>query len=137
MSIIAGFIGGMISGTISWFVTNYYGRNLQRFWDLRREIEVALRAPNDCARLSDLASELHGLNAVTPYPISLVRHICGYNLRSAVDALESFSDLQGNDKYEIADLRVQVQNFLRLPVDPTDRQLAGVIRRINGREGLS
>src|SRR5262249_46247442 len=113
-------------GVIAWFATNYYGRNLLRFWELQREIQIALRTPNDGARLIELASQLYGLQAVAPSLGCFGR----YDLRSAVRALESFSELRRYDSHEIADLRMRVQKCLRLQIDPNDRERAERLRRI-------
>lgn len=115
-------IFGFIAGTLSWFATNCYGRSLKRFWDLQFEIQIALQTLDDCARL---ASQLDALQSFMP-PLIGSR----YDLGSAARSLRSLSELHGNDSHEIADLRVQVQEFLRLPVDPKDRKLAERIRRL-------
>jgi hypothetical protein len=128
---IFGFIGGAIAGGISWFGTNYYGRNLKRLWDLRLEIQTALRTPDNRARLSDLASQLYGLQAVMP---SLFMRFLRCDLRSAVGALESFSELRSNEgEYQIAERRVQVQKCLHLPIDPKDREMFERVRRAFGQ----
>ena len=50
MMTIQGFVGGAIAAVITWFVTNYWGRGLLRFWDLRLKAhEVMFLYANVCA----------------------------------------------------------------------------------------
>jgi len=128
-SVVWGSLWGFIGGVFAWFATNYYGQNLLRFWDQRLEIYKALRTP-ESSRLLELASELDGLEAIMPRPLHCLLRICGYDLGSAAHALKGLSELQDADIHEIAESRVQVQDFLLLRVDPEDRERAERWRRI-------
>lgn len=129
VSVASGFIGGIIA----WFATNYYGRNLLRFWDQRLEIHTAfflLQPTAQSASLPQLAAKIDGLRVVLPLPLQWFLRVRRYDLSSAANALVKLSELQGGDSHEVADLRVQVQDSLRLPVASEHRELAERYRRL-------
>jgi hypothetical protein len=129
VSVAFGFLGGILA----WFATNYYGRNLLRFWDQRLEIHKALflsQLTTQSAGLLQLAAEIDGLRVILPIPLRWCLRIRGYDLSSAANALAKLAELQDGDSYEDADFRVQVQESLCLPVDSKHRELAERYRRL-------
>jgi hypothetical protein len=129
LSVALGFIGGIVA----WFATNYYGRNLLRFWDQRLEIHEAFflwRPIPPSANLLRLAADMDGLRVVLPFPLKWFLSICGYDLRTAAEALVQLSQVKEDDSHESADFRVQVQESLRLPVEVEHRKLADRYRRL-------
>jgi hypothetical protein len=132
LSIVLGFIGGIVA----WFATNYYGRNLLRFWDQRLEIHKAFflsKPMPSCANLLQLAADMDSLRVVLPSPLKWFLSIRGYDLRTAAEALKMLSRAKADEIHESADFRVQVQESLRLPVEAEQRELAERYRRLKGK----
>jgi hypothetical protein len=117
-----------VTAIITWFGTNYYGRNLLRFWDLRLEAHKALFISNK-SQVRNLAIEIDALRIILPKPISSYLRIRGYDLHGAAQALKALSKLlDGDNVAETAHIRVKAQEALRLPIDPSE--LAQAYRRI-------
>ena len=137
MTTIQGFVGGAIAAVITWFVTNYWGRALLRFWDLRLEAHEAMflyanvRAdhPADLGRAKEgsllfrtLGAKIDGLRAVLPVPVSSYLQMRGYDLHGGALALIRLSNALGADDNIATRSRVQAQRALHLPVDPQEQE---------------
>ena len=140
LAMILGFISammpGFIGGIVAWFATNYYGRNLLRFWDQRLEIHKAFflsKPMPSCANLQQLAADMDSLRVVLPSPLKWFLCIRGYDLRTTAKALVMLSRVKADEIHESADFRVQVQESLRLPVEAEHRELAERYRRLQGK----
>jgi hypothetical protein len=129
---------GLIGGVIAWFATNYYGRNLLRFWDQRLEAYKALcllqSTPDGSPSLRHLAAEIEGLEVILPTPLRWYLCIRRYDLRSAAKGLIALADRLGggdvSESYDIACLRVLVRDSLRLPSQEGDQHVAESRRRL-------
>lgn len=97
-----GFIGGIVSGFVSWFATNYWGKTLSRFWDLRLEAREAIffysnistdhqaslaNADDGRAQLRKLGAKIDALRAVLPTPLRWYLRRRGYDLHLAAKGL--------------------------------------------------
>jgi hypothetical protein len=138
IGILISLASGIIGGIISWFATNYYGRNLLRFWEKQLETHKALfllqSTPNECASLWQLAAEIDGLRIILPKPLHWYLRKRGYDLHSAAKGLIELSNRLGSgdvsESYDMTCFRVLVQKALRLPCEPTDEDLAESRRRL-------
>src|SRR5271165_6640540 len=129
LSMALGFVGGLVA----WVATNYFGRNLLRFWDQRIEIHKTffLSKPIPSrATLLQLAADMDSLRVVLPSALKWFLCIRGYDLRTAAEALMMLSRVKEDEIHESADFRVQVQESLRLPVEAELRELAERYRRL-------
>jgi hypothetical protein len=128
-----GFVGGMIA----WFATNYWGRSLLRFWDLRLEAHetiylyanVRADRPSDLARAQEasnhfrkLGAKIDGLRTVLPAPLSWYLRARRYHLQLAAEGLTGLSNWLGVDDDKTSQFRVLAQKNLRLPIDPEERE---------------
>ena len=120
-----------VTAIITWFGTNYFGRNLLRFWDLRLEAHKAIFV-SASPQVYKLAIEIEGLRGILPKPIACYLRMRGYELHGAAQALITLSDaLRQNDSSSNETLsRVKAQECLRLPIDPKDQKVADSYRRL-------
>lgn len=134
LSLFAGFVGGLIA----WFFSNYVGRPLVRFYELRSETHTFLfyfanikfdRPPNsrnadDASRCFRwLASRLDALRTSTIRPVLFLLIWRNYNLAGAAIGLTGLSNsLAPGREAEATNFRVKVQQAFKLPVDPEDQQ---------------
>jgi hypothetical protein len=132
MGVLISLASGLFGGVIAWFATNYYGRNLLRFWDQRLEAHKALfllhQMPEGGERLCQLAAEIEGLRVILPKPLHWFLCIRGYDLHLAAKGLTELSNRLGSggvdEAYDTACLRVHIQQALRLPKEPHDLEIA-------------
>ncbi|MGA8761039.1 MAG: hypothetical protein WB611_32845 [Stellaceae bacterium] len=134
VSLAAGFIGGLVA----WFFSNYVGRPLVHFYELRSETHTFLfyyanikfdRPPNssnaeDASRCFRwLASRLDALRSSTLRPVLCFLKWRRYNLDAGAYGLTGLSNTLAADREgDAAKFRVQAQLALKLPVDPGDQQ---------------
>jgi hypothetical protein len=87
VGVLISLASGLFGGVIAWLATNYYGRNLLRFWDQRLEAHIALfllhQMPEGGARLCQLAADIEGLRVILPKPLSCLLRVLGYDLHLA------------------------------------------------------
>jgi hypothetical protein len=141
MSTVLGFIGGVIA----WFATNYWGRTLLKFWDLRLEAHEAMflfsdvradsirslgRANEGSLRFRELGAKIEGLRSVLPAPLSWCLHKRSYDLHEGALGLIGLSNALGRDDPGATRFRVQAQRALRLPVDPQEQEQVDRERRL-------
>jgi hypothetical protein len=141
MSTVLGFVGstvlGFVGGVVAWFATNYWGRPLLRFSDLRLEAHEAMffyadisadcpaslpRAGEGRLRFRALSAKIDGLRAVLPAPVSWYLHKRSYHLHQGALGLIGLSNALGADDRKATHSRVQAQRALCLPVDPQDQE---------------
>jgi len=132
---IAPAAAGFVGGVIAWFLTNFWGRPLVRFWDLRQKAHEAIfyysnlsvandvaRVKQGSARLRRLAARMSALQIAVPKFLAWLLRLRGYDLRGASIWLAALSATLGRqDAWEI-EHRVKSQRALRLPVDRGDRE---------------
>ena len=141
ISTVLGFIGGVIA----WFATNYLGRALLKFWDLRLEAHEAMflfsdvradsirslgRANEGSLRFRELGAKIEGLRSVLPAPLRWYLHKRSYDLHEGARGLIGLSNALGRDDDSATRSRVQAQRALRLPVDPQEQEQVDRERRL-------
>ncbi|SRR6266852_5104553 len=129
LSSVLGFVGGIIA----WFATNYWGRSLLRFWDVRLEAHETMylyanvyadrpadlaRAQEGSANFRKLGAKIDGLRAILPPLLSWYLRVRGYDLRLAAQGLTGLSNSLGVKDGDMVRFRVQAQKNLCLPTDP-------------------
>jgi hypothetical protein len=138
LSSVLGFVGGIFA----WFATNYWGRTLLRFWDLRLEAHETMylyanvrpvdltRLQEGSAHLRKLGAKIDGLGVVLPSALSWYLRVRRYDLRLAAQGLTGLSNSLGaSDEVRF---RVQVQRNLRLPVASEEREKVEREQRLDG-----
>jgi hypothetical protein len=143
LSSVLGFLGGIIA----WFATNYWGRTLLRFWDVRLEAHETMYlyanvyahpladeaiTKDGRVRLRKLGAKIDGLRMVLLWPLFWYLRARGYDLRLAAHGLTGLSNSLGRDDKVAARFRVQAQKHLRLPTDPKDRERVECEQRGDG-----
>jgi hypothetical protein len=140
LSSVLGFVGGIFA----WFATNYWGRILLRFWDLRLEAHETMYLyanvrPVDLTRLQEgstdlrkLGAKIDGLRAVLPSALSWYLRVRRYDLRLAAQGLTGLSNSLGANDEEMVRFRVQAQRNLRLPVASEEREKVEREQRLDG-----
>jgi hypothetical protein len=118
---IVALLTAFVTAIITWFGTNYFGRNLLRFWDLRLEVHKAIFV-SDSTQVYKLAIKIEGLKVILPAPVFWYLRMRRYELQGAAQALIALSDaLSRNDSSSDETLsRVKAQECLQLPIDPED-----------------
>jgi hypothetical protein len=111
-SVIASSVLGFVGGIIGWFATNYWGRTLLRFWDLRLEAHETMfiyanvpagdpasaRAKAGSIRLRWLGVKIDAIRAGLPSPLCWYLHMRKYDLRSAALGLTELSNSLGTTR---------------------------------------
>ena len=120
-----------VTAIVTWFGTNYFGRNLLRFWDLRLDAHKAIFT-SDTSQVYKLAMAIDALRAILPRPISWYLRRRGYDLHGAAQALIALSDaLPRNDSSNDKTLsRVKAQECLKLPINPKHQTVADSYHRV-------
>jgi hypothetical protein len=154
MSTAMGFVGGVVGGVVAWFATNYWGRALLRFWDLRLEAHEAMffyaninadrpvtpanlaRAGEGSLRFRTLGAKIDGLRTVLPAPLSWYLHKRSYDLRQGALGLIGLSNWLGADDHKATRSRVQAQRALRLPVDLQEQEQVDREQRLKNASDL-
>src|SRR5260370_39191791 len=131
MGPIASSALGFVGGIVGWFATNYWGRTLLRFWDLRLEAHATMlaRAEEGSVRLRQLGAKIDAIRAVLPTPLCWYLHIRKYDLHLSALGLTGLSNSRDSDAVRF---RVQAQRGLRLPIDPRERDQVEREERLDG-----
>ena len=150
MTIIVSFLGGIVGGFIAWFCSNYFGRPLMQFLDLRTEAHTFLyyytnikfdRPPHfrnvddavKCFRW--LASRLDALRASSLRAMLLLFRLFKFDLANAASGLIGLSNnLVPDREGDATRFRVQTQRALRLPVDPKDQETVDLLERLTDQQ---
>ena len=98
MGPIASAALGFVGGIVGWFATNYWGRTLLRFWDLRLEAHETMfvyanvstdhpgslaRAEDGSIRLRRLGAKIDAIRTVLPTPLYWYLRMRKYDLHFA------------------------------------------------------
>jgi hypothetical protein len=146
MGLILSSVLGFVGGIFAWFATNYWGRSLLRFWDLRLEAHETMylyanvyanrpdlaRAQEGSAHLRKLGAKIDGLRAVLPPPLPWYLRVRGYDLHLAAEGLTRLSNSLGLNDGDMVRFRVQAQKNLCLPIDPEERERVEREQRLDG-----
>jgi len=137
----------VILAIAAWFATNYLGRPLLKFIDLRSEAHETIfryanilserpaslaHAEDGRAQLRQLGAKIDALRVVLPPPIGWCLSICRYDLRTAAEGLTGLSNSLGTHDSDTVWFRVQAQRALRLPIDPNEQKRVEVRKRLDG-----
>ena len=126
-NLVVAMLTALVTAIVTWFGTNYFGRSLLRFWDLRVEAHKAILV-SDKALLTNVGIDIDSLRVVMPKLILWYLRKRGYDPHSAAKGLIELSNRLGagdvSEGYDAACLRVHVQNALHLPIETHDRDLA-------------
>lgn len=138
MTIILSLLGGFSGGLVAWFCSNYLGRPLIQFWELRSEAHTFLyyyanmkfdRPPHsrnaedaqNCFRW--LGVRVDTLRTSSLRLIMILLGLLGYNLEIAATSLIGLSNtLASGHEQDTTNFRVQAQQALQLPIDPEDQE---------------
>jgi hypothetical protein len=127
-SLAAGFLGG----ALAWFATNFWGRPISRFLDLRLQAQETIlfhanigpyladadRMPKASEELRRIAAQIGGITATSsPLILRLLRHR-GYDLVAATEHLIGLSNTLSAPLGANLDHRERTQKALRLPIIP-------------------
>ncbi len=127
-SLLAGFLGG----AVAWFATNYWGRPISKFHELRLQAQEtilfhanvgpfladAARAPKASEDLRRIAAQIGGITATSsPMILRLLRNR-GYDLPGATEHLIVLSNTLTDPYGGNPSHREMAQRALRLPVVP-------------------
>jgi hypothetical protein len=125
----AGFVGGVAA----WFATNFWGRPLARFYELRQQAQETIlfhanigphltdaeRLPKASDELRRIAAQLGGVSATSPPFILWLLRRRGYDLEAATENLIGLSNTltepYGTNR---PGHREMTQRALRLPLMP-------------------
>jgi hypothetical protein len=134
-SLAAGFLGG----TLAWFATNFWGRPISRFLDLRLQAQEtilfhanvgpyladAARMPKASEDLRRIAGQIGGITATSsPLILRLLRHR-GYDLVAATEYLIGLSNTLSAPLGADLNHREMAQKALRLPIIPNSSMPIG------------
>jgi hypothetical protein len=125
----AGFLGGVAA----WFATNFWGRPLARFYELRQQTQETIlfhanigphladaeRLPRASDELRRIAAQLGGIAATSPPLILWLLRRRGYDLEAATENLIGLSNTL-TEPYGTnhSAHREMTQRALRLPLVP-------------------
>jgi hypothetical protein len=127
-SLAAGFFGG----ALAWFATNFWGRPISKFLDLRLQAQETIlfhanigpyladadRMPKASEDLRRIAAQIGGITATSsPLILRLLRHR-GYDLVAAMEHLIGLSNTLSAPLGANLDHRERAQKALRLPIIP-------------------
>jgi hypothetical protein len=129
-TVAAGFFGG----AAAWFATNFWGRPIARFFELRQQAQEAIlfhanigphladaeRLPKASDELRRIAAQLGGITATSPPAILWLLRWRGYDLPAATENLIGLSNTL-TEPYggEHPAHREMTQRALRLPLVPS------------------
>jgi hypothetical protein len=145
MNILISVFCGFAAGLTAWFCSNYFGKSLIAFWDLRLEAHKVLyyyanidsSGPLNSSDLNEaqtclrwLAARADSLQTESPWLILKMLSCRGYDLSAAAWGLTNLSNkLTAVDN---ALFRVQAQRALKLPRDSNDEEYSDVVERLKG-----
>lgn len=140
LSPLATVVLGFAGGAAAWFATNFWGRPITKFLDLRLQAHEAIlfhanigpfladaaeRAPKASDSLRRIAAQIGGLSATSSPIILWLLRQRGYDLAGATEHLIGLSNTL-TEPYGInASHRDMAQKALRLPIVPAHRERVG------------
>jgi hypothetical protein len=146
LTIFLSLVGGFVGGFVAWFCSNYFGRPLIKFFDLRTEAHTFLYyyanikfdQPSHARNVDDavkcfrwLASRLDAMRASNLRAMLLLFRFLRFDLASAATGLTGLShNLVPEGEDNATRFRVQAQRALRLPVDPKDQGRVDLLERL-------
>jgi len=127
-SVAAGFLGG----AIAWFATNFWGRPISKFLDLRLQAQETIlfhanigpyladagRLPKASDDLRKIAAQIGGITATSSPIILWLLRQRGYDLPAATEQLIGLSNTLTAPLGANLSHRENAQKALRLPIVP-------------------
>ena len=141
-------VGTIAVAVATWYVANYWGKLLQRFWELRREayeviflyanVRVGhpadlIRARDGDSHLREVSARVDALRAALPATVSWYLRRCGYDLHHAAHGLTGLSNSLGSNEGDVVRFRVEALTALRFSNDPADQERVEREQRLDGR----
>ncbi len=134
---------GFVGGAVAWFATNFWGKPISKFLDLRLQAQEAIlfhanigpyladteRTPKASDDLRSIAAQIGGITATSSPIILWLLRQRGYDLPTATEQLIGLSNTLAEPFGANLSHREKAQKALRLPVVPRssarDRLLEG------------
>ena len=132
ISVFGGLLAGFAGGAIAWFATNFWGKPISKFLDLRLQAQEtmlihanigpyladAARVPKASEEFRRIAAQIGGITATSsPLILRLLRHR-GYDLPGATEHLIGLSNSLQEPYGSDLSHREKAQRALRLPIVP-------------------
>src|SRR5438094_323461 len=106
LSIFGGLAAGFVGGAIAWFATNFWGKPISKFLDLRLQAQEAIlfhanigpyladaeRVPRASEDLRRVAAQIGGIMATSSPTVLWVLQRRGYDLATATEHLIGLSN---------------------------------------------
>jgi hypothetical protein len=131
-AIIGTLAAGFAGGAVAWFATNFWGKPISKFLELRLQAQEAIlfhanigpyladaeRSPKASDDLRRIAAQIGGITATSsPIILSLLRQR-GYDLPTATEELIGLSNTLTEPFGANLNHREMAQKALRLPIVP-------------------
>jgi hypothetical protein len=127
-----GLMAGFLGGAIAWFATNFWGRPISKFLDLRLQAQEAIlfhanvgpcladpeRMPKASDDLRRIAAQIGGITATSSPAILWLLQARGYDLPAATEQLIGLSNTFAGPSHTNVSHREKAQKALRLPIIP-------------------
>jgi hypothetical protein len=129
---VANLAAGFVGGAIAWFATNFWGKPISKYLDLRLQAQEAIlfhanigpyladaeRTPKASDDLRRIAAQIGGITATSSPLILWVLRKRGYDLPAATRELIGLSNTLAEPYGANLSHRENAQNALRLPAVP-------------------
>jgi hypothetical protein len=130
--VLANLAAGFVGGAVAWFATNFWGKPISKFLDLRRQAQEAIlfhanigpyladaeRTPKASDDLRRIAAQIDGITATSSPLILWVLRKRGYDLPAATQELIGLSNTLAEPFGASLSYRQDAQKALRLPAVP-------------------
>jgi hypothetical protein len=130
--VLANLAAGFVGGAVAWFATNFWGKPISKFLDLRLRAQEAIlfhanigpyladveRTPKASDDLRRIAAQIGGIAATSSPLILWVLRRRGYDLPAAAQELMALSNTLAEPFGANLDHRENAQKALRLPAVP-------------------
>ena len=130
--VVANLAAGFVGGAVAWFATNFLGKPISKFLDLRVQAQEAIlfhanigpyladveRTPKASDDLRRIAAQIDGITATSSPLILWVLRKRGYDLPAAAQELMALSNTLAEPYGANLSHRENAQKALRLPTVP-------------------
>ncbi len=132
LPVVGTLVSGFIGGALAWFATNFWGRPISKFLDLRLQAQETIlfhanvgpyladaqRMPKASDDLRRTAAQIGGITATSSPIILWLLRRRGYDLPAATELLIGLSNTLTEPYGANAAHREKAQKALRLPIVP-------------------
>jgi hypothetical protein len=130
--VVGNLAAGFVGGAVAWFATNFWGKPISKFLDLRLQAQEIIlfhanigpyladaeRTPKASDDLRRIAAQIGGITATSSPLILWVLQQRGYNLPAATEELIGLSNTLAEPFGANLSHRENAQKALRLPIVP-------------------